>query len=139
MRRLLMILAVALSSGGCVSVHEMTARLPREMAGPEEARTLTHRWTGAYLKDPASARYRGWSSVVPGYVRGPFLTVGEVGWTWTVQINAKNSYGGYVGFRPYRFIHERGDVVRGWSSDKWGQFPWPPPVYEFGREDGNLR
>jgi len=54
------------------------------------------------LKDPESARFRGMSEPFKSYTT-KILPDGTpvYGWAVTIQVNAKNSYGGYSGFRPY--------------------------------------
>lgn len=61
------------------------------------------------LKDPASAQYRNVrvSDVLPTYVCG--------------EINAKNSYGGYVGFTPFYYSHDDGSVVVAKADDEIDQ------------------
>jgi len=68
-----------------------------------------------YLKDPGSAQYqvqeaprKGWMKVDP-----KIGADAEFGWDVTVLINAKNSYGGYIGFQKFRFLIRDGAVVRG--------------------------
>ncbi len=62
------------------------------------------------LKDPDSARIRfaaprkTWGRVVG--VEGT-----EFGWSVTALVNAKNSYGGYVGEKPWSFMFRDGRVV----------------------------
>jgi hypothetical protein len=53
------------------------------------------------FKDPASAQFRALS--VATDANGLKKVCG--------QVNAKNSYGGYVGFRPFAYLLEIGDAV----------------------------
>lgn len=47
--------------------------------------------------------------------RAPLIEGGKVatvyGWIVNVSINAKNSYGGYVGFKPYSFLFRAEEIV----------------------------
>lgn len=55
------------------------------------------------LKDSESARYQ-FGDPVKSYCNSGALSGGKVvwkGWVVPFQLNAKNSYGGYVGFKPY--------------------------------------
>lgn len=55
------------------------------------------------LKDAESARY-SFDEPVKAYCQGGALSGGKVlwsGWVIPFKVNAKNSYGGYVGFKPY--------------------------------------
>ena len=73
------------------------------------------------LKDPGSAQFRHsqcfkghWSSV-------PLLGMGvEFGWIQQGEVNGKNSYGGYVGFKPYQVLIKNGTAVRYCINDKDG-------------------
>ncbi len=74
------------------------------------------------LKDPSSAQFRhptpcsqGWMSSVPIYgLKAAF------GYYQEGQINGKNSFGGYVGFRTYRVLMRDGRVVRHCIADADG-------------------
>ncbi len=73
------------------------------------------------LRDPSSAQFRhspcyqgNWSSV-------PVLGMSvEFGWLQQGQVNAKNAFGGYVGFRPYQVLIRNGAVVRYCIADENG-------------------
>lgn len=55
------------------------------------------------LKDPESARYRI-GKPVKAYRNTGLFYGGNISWSGylvDVQVNAKNSFGGYVGFKPY--------------------------------------
>lgn len=58
------------------------------------------------LKDPSSAQYKFYEPQ-KGYFQDGMAQNFEIhyGWIIPIQYNAKNSYGGYVGFKPlYYFI-----------------------------------
>jgi hypothetical protein len=59
------------------------------------------------MKDPESVRWRQ-AKVAPN---------GNV----CIEVNAKNSYGGYVGFEPYFYNARTGDVLNndGWIAAMW--------------------
>lgn len=63
------------------------------------------------LKDPYSAQYQ-WGNVYQGWIRhAPIHGGGLVfGYILDVNVNAKNSFGGYVGFKPYRFVFYNGAI-----------------------------
>jgi hypothetical protein len=52
-------------------------------------------------RDPLAAQFRGLSVVTDG--DGNRKVCG--------QINAKNGYGGYIGFKPFAYMLELGDVI----------------------------
>jgi hypothetical protein len=72
---------------------------------PEECINLGKKFITSKMKDPDSVRFssmeceQGWESSVP--IAGVPVTFG---WRFVGKINAKNSYGGYTGFSPFRGI-----------------------------------
>lgn len=84
---------------------------------PSDYREVVESYMSGILKDPGSAQYqylnspqRAWSGL------GGSL----YGYAVCVNINAKNSYGGYVGGRPNYFLIHNGAVVRTVQGD--GQY-----------------
>lgn len=55
------------------------------------------------LKDPESARYKFQEPVTAYVSKGPFGGGGvkAAGWKVNFELNAKNGFGGYVGYKPY--------------------------------------
>lgn len=71
------------------------------------------------LKDPESARIE-WGTIAPGWVRdGVFVRGGgtTVGYLLPASVNAKNSYGGYVGARSYQFMFRDYELVGVWAEE----------------------
>ena len=66
------------------------------------------------LIDGESARYRQVGGPVPGKVQQPLLAGGRTaqGWGYCYLINARNSLGGYTGFKPWYFVFKN-DVLAG--------------------------
>ena len=58
---------------------------------------------GAKLKDPFSAQYK-FGNPRKGYRKGGLTFDIAYGWIVPVQVNAKNSFGGYVGFENLYFM-----------------------------------
>lgn len=69
-----------------------------------------------HLKDAESARY-DYGSVALGTFKGDTERHGTPGWIADVAINGKNSYGGYVGFTPYKFIFRSGYLIEAYTYD----------------------
>lgn len=80
-------------------------------------------WADDYLKDPSSLQIRrvsdphkGWVSecVVPGIP--PYTSCESrmfyFGHVVKAEINAKNAYGGYTGFKPKAFLMHGNQIVR---------------------------
>ena len=68
------------------------------------------------FKDPASAQYREMFVANPGFL----LLCGEV--------NAKNSYGAYVGFKRFYATHD--GLFRAVETERDVKFPQIPTVFE---------
>jgi len=71
------------------------------------------------LKDPESARYRfspprqGWAKEPPWAFSGPEHT----GYFVLADVNAKNSFGGYTGEKPYLFVFKNNQLIKAYDSD----------------------
>src|SRR3989344_3264916 len=66
------------------------------------------------LKDPESARYR-FGRPIKAYANEGLAYGGKIAWIGylvDVQVNAKNSFGGYVGFKPYMVFFSGNRIVR---------------------------
>lgn len=71
------------------------------------------------LKDAESARYR-FDNPVRAYGNSGLIHGGEVSWTgWAVRtlVNAKNSYGGYTGYKPHIFCFSGETIYRHVEGD----------------------
>ena len=75
----------------------------------EDAESLAEGWLNQYLKDPMSAQIQ-WQPVSPGWFRDAPIAGGGLNWGYKLDgsVNAKNSFGGYVGARPYYFMFYNG-------------------------------
>mgnify|MGYP005851583673 CR=1 FL=1 len=65
-----------------------------------------------FLKDPDSALF-DWDQVERGWVRDVSLFGGELSFGYILrgQINARNGFGGYTGYKPYLFMFKNGEIV----------------------------
>ncbi len=89
---------------GCASFS------PEELANlnygplPENYKSIIQERLNSRLKDPISAvvEYRGGPTQVTQ--KGSMLTAKDYGWGICLWVNAKNSFGAYVGRRPYAYI-----------------------------------
>lgn len=61
------------------------------------------------LKDPSSAQYQ-WDNVYSGYKYSRVSKKRDVGYLLEGNVNSKNSYGAYTGFKPYWFIFYNGRI-----------------------------
>lgn len=109
------LIAVAALVAGCAS-----APTTGEIAGfdygpyPSAYQTVIQDYLRQRLKDPDSAQYQWERGPSQGWDRYGRL---NVGWRVCLQVNAKNSFGGYTGFRPYYFIINRDRIVRVEAGD----------------------
>ena len=101
----------------CVALASCaTAPPPQDVdygAPPAHYMDAVHRYLDEILKDPSTAQYRELSAPFKGYVQAGLLYGGRrtYGWMVNVEVNAKNSYGGYVGFRTYSFLFRGEQLV----------------------------
>ena len=82
---------------------------------PKNADVIARAYILSSLKDPDSAQFRN-GVLRKGWVRDGLLYGGayRFGWIYSVDLNAKNSYGGYAGYEEQHiFIHNgsRSDVT----------------------------
>jgi hypothetical protein len=112
--RLVPIVMLAFTTLACISAKDLTP----ERCGPEP--TISQAEWGAHyfvqnvgLKDPASAQIRNIRIVER---HGQANIHGNIyGWLVTFELNAKNSFGGYVGFKPIEIMMLDGGT-RVWYS-----------------------
>lgn len=70
-------------------------------------------WFLGYLKDPLTAQYIFAHPPQQGWARKPPIEGSQLllGYAVLVRVNAKNSYGAYIGFQPYLFIFRNNQIV----------------------------
>lgn len=116
------ILAAALLLSGCVgspTVEETATADYGAMASAAEYKSQIESYFNSTLKDPGSIQYKSISAPRKGHARIANQWMGwstMYGYTVDATINAKNSYGGYAGFKTYSFLFRDGklvDVTRG--------------------------
>lgn len=114
--------AAAFDIAGCADVPIPKPTLEDQQQAdyggkPVEYRETIGRYFDDTLKDPRSIQYGEITAPVTGFyqLRAPLISGGKLsttfGWLVTASINAKNSYGGYVGFRTYTFIFRGEEIV----------------------------
>ena len=117
MRTPLILVAVCLLLGslitGCASAPsaEQLANADYGLRPSEAvARSKAEAYIRDRLKDPESARIT-WGTIAKGWFRQGF---GKTRFAWLLpsEVNAKNSFGGYVGDKPWHFFF-RGDEIVG--------------------------
>lgn len=111
--RLIVGIIVILFISGCATAPSAQDQL-KAYYGPQptDAEQIIRSHMDHVLKDPMSATYRlqGWPKtmwVKPGLLAGPF----KYGWGICAGINARNSFGGYVGEKMYFFLIQDDQVI----------------------------
>lgn len=84
---------------------------------PDNYREIIKTYLNKTLKDPESARFDSWEPPRMGW-NG--FGGSQYGFIVCVNVNAKNSYGGYVGSRPNFFMIKNGEITRTLAGD--GQY-----------------
>lgn len=111
---------LAACASGPTKEQLANANYGRDMS-PTECVAVSERVIANSLKDPGSAQFRHSQCFKGHWGSVPILGMGvEFGWIQQGEVNGKNSYGGYVGFRPYQVLIKNGTVVRYCISDKDG-------------------
>lgn len=88
----------------------------------EEVEDLARAKMQTFLKDPDSAQWKcepikkGWIVHNNGFRKDTTM----YGWQVNCMINAKNSYGGYVGYREHKFYARDGALIGVLEANKSG-------------------
>ncbi len=96
----------------------------RDMSA-DECVKVAERVIANTLKDPAAAQFRHSPCLKGAWGSAPLLGMkAAFGWMQRGEVNGKNSYGGYVGFKSYQALINDGVVVRYCVTDDNGAC-WP--------------
>lgn len=127
-RHVIVILAFFL--GGCSSTLKMTdseAATADYGAYPSDYQSLVQTYYSVALKDPYSAHFNFYGEPVKGYTRKAPVAGGGVeqfGYVVTFGVNAKNSFGGYVGEQVHKVFIRNGRVLQEFGKNPWFSEPW---------------
>lgn len=123
---------------GCASMPPTAEELARaEYGSPisqQEAEAKASAFLKQHLKDPDSAKIE-WGTVQKGWMREAPIHGGQLrfGYILTANINAKNSFGAYIGYKPYQFIFLNGSVVSVYAQQElrgsYGSTPYMGKIY----------
>ena len=121
MRGAMLFLALALSQPAFAgrAYETWLASLPPEGDAPtaEYVQYAATAYFEQTLKDPYSAHY-AFGPITEGTFKGAFERNGSPGWIADVSVNARNSYGGYTGMTPYKFVFRSGVIVEVYRWDE---------------------
>lgn len=105
--------------GGCASLPS-----PQEAANadygqyPSDYEQIAHNYYEMIAKDPSSLQYR--SITVPRqFWLGNRFTGAQYGYLVCVTVNAKNGFGGYVGFETDALLIRNGTVIQYLQRGDW--------------------
>jgi hypothetical protein len=88
---------------------------------PAECVSVAERVIADSLKDPGSAQFRHAQCFKGHWGSAPIFGMGVAfGWIQQGEVNAKNSYGGYVGFKAYQVLIKNGTAIRYCINNKDG-------------------
>jgi hypothetical protein len=79
---------------------------------PENHKEMEKEIILSYLKDPYSAQFSSWAEAQPNVMpETDFSPNPKLVWVTSVQVNAKNSYGGYTGDNTWAFAWSNGKII----------------------------
>lgn len=109
MRQVLACLALATMLVGCAIAPSQQELASADYGSyPSDYEQVIKSFMQSVLKDPESARYQFLNAPKPGWNA---LGSKKYGFVVCANINAKNSYGGYVGNRMSYFMIKNGRVI----------------------------
>lgn len=92
---------------------------------PSHTETVLREGLASHFRDAESARFRAFRGPRQGTFVGGVDTTPRTGQILCVQINAKNAYGAYIGFRDYVVVlSEEGRVYPTERMDRNLKNPW---------------
>lgn len=108
--RLLACIALLATLAGCVTTENISAA--DYGPAPANAEQQSREWLERVLKDPESARLK-FGPLVKAVTKDGLVYGGKThaGWVQIVEVNAKNSYGGYTGYKPYYLFFLGGAIT----------------------------
>ncbi len=124
LKKIGILVALAFVLAGCASgptPQDIAAADYGSVPDQSEAEATVKEFFDRYLKDPASAQYR-FGKTEKGYMISDSFDGSQLyaGYLVRVEVNAKNSYGGYTGWSRYQFIFNNGQMLRGQETTPSG-------------------
>ena len=92
-------------------------------AVPTNYEAIVKGYYDASLKDPDSVRYRSISTPQKQWIGTRGTESGQYGYLVCAVINAKNTYGAYVGYKTDAFLLRDGRIVRYVKDGTLGEVP----------------
>ena len=113
-------LTLALLSSGCAAPSAAEIAKADYGAMPSDPEGVIKGWFESRLKDPFTAVYE-FGAVEKAWRKAWRWSAPTYGWRTMVRVNARNSFGGYTGFKTYLFML-RGDQVAWVGEETHGRF-----------------
>lgn len=102
------------------SVEMSNADYGRDVT-PQDCVRIVEEVIANALRDPGSAQFRHTQCERGYWTSVPILGMPVAfGWWQRGEVNGKNAYGGYVGFRPYQVLMKDGAAIRYCIADHNG-------------------
>lgn len=104
------------NASGCPVIPPTQEELAKANYGSpisqEDAETQAIAFFKIHLKDPYSAKIE-WEEVKKGWMREAPINDCKIqfGYLMVANINAKNSFGGYIGYKSYKFFFLNGSII----------------------------
>lgn len=122
--RAIIVLVAAVMLAGCAFGPTPAEIAAIDYGQPVEQRAAEQQaaaYLGKVLKDPASAQV-SFGRVYQGYYTSAPISGSKIsaGYMLDALVNAKNSYGGYTGAKPYRFLFRSGVLINAWKVTQSG-------------------
>ncbi|RED06993.1 membrane lipoprotein lipid attachment site-containing protein [Ectopseudomonas oleovorans] len=119
MKRYVLAIFMALTLSGCAhkpTQQEIDSADYGYSINQSDAQKQVQSFFSVYLKDPESARF-AFSDVYKGYFVGSAFEGRKLsaGYLMDFRVNAKNSFGGYVGAKPYKALFHNGRLQGIWE------------------------
>lgn len=116
MNRIIAVMFTSIMLSGCVTSAPSQEVLAKADYGSsitqQDAENIAKNFLKTHLKDPDSANIE-WGSIEKGWLRESRIAGFQLrfGHILRANINAKNSYGGYNGYKPYQFLFKNGKII----------------------------
>lgn len=124
MKKIVFALPASLMLFGCAAMYKPTPEQERNAdygTYPEKYQEIIKDYFSITLKDPYSAVYSDWKGPTKGWISG--MDGVSFGYRACVNVNAKNSLGGYVGIRQYLFVINNDTIVKSDGGYR-GEMSW---------------
>jgi hypothetical protein len=116
LRVLVAAMAVLAFGSGCATMPTLAEVAAMDFGpAPTDPDTIVLPHLRTTLRDPNSAQVERTSGAFRMYQN--VLTYSVAGWGVCYRINARNAYGGYVGYTPYLFVIQHNRVVNALADD----------------------